>query len=271
MTQVSPSGSGTVLVSSCAIGELPIRTPRVAVNAVAGAFPRLLRDQLESRIAHLAKGTEAPQDRTDARLALERPALADEDVLARCETYAATHAALPLRTWRGRFTDASLNALLSDVAAGHAERCLASEDPKVRTLGALGIGLADDPGRLRLLSPLVDDESPRAPRRTRRLGPYPDGRASSWSYGRISGFETRAPGRPTGRISTIPSASSGSGTCAPPVRLRRVGVGRLPCKTPIPGGTRRARASGTRYVRPSLPSSHGFAPNTPRGSSPWWR
>jgi len=85
---------------------------------------------------------------------------AEGDLLARCEAYASAHEALPLMAWSGVFHDDALNALLADVAAGDVKRVLASEDPRVRTLGAVALSVGDDPSRLRMISPLVDDERP---------------------------------------------------------------------------------------------------------------
>lgn len=86
-----------------------------------------------------------------------RPAQGSDDLLARCGAYAAAHEALPLMSWSGRIRDPDLAGLLTDIGAGHVEAVLASDDPKVRTLGALALGVGDNPSRLGLLAGLVDD------------------------------------------------------------------------------------------------------------------
>lgn len=84
---------------------------------------------------------------------------AGETFRERCEKYAKEHAALPVRQTYCEFQSEELTELLRSAGLAPARKCLGDPDPKVRTLGALALGLGDDPSVLPHLAPLLSDHA----------------------------------------------------------------------------------------------------------------
>ncbi|MEE8104224.1 MAG: hypothetical protein V3T86_01670 [Planctomycetota bacterium] len=84
---------------------------------------------------------------------------ADQVLPAVAHEWAANNHTLPLWSGYEPPEDAELRQVLEAIAPEQAEKALTHSDPKLRTLAALALGLADDTSRLHLLYPLLEDDA----------------------------------------------------------------------------------------------------------------
>ena len=77
----------------------------------------------------------------------------------RCRDYSEAHDTLPYRMSFESFPSEELMKLLGSGKVDDWKKALADDDPKVRTLGILAIGLGDDPSLIPLLRSSLDDDA----------------------------------------------------------------------------------------------------------------